>query len=72
MRCRGFCLDTYGNIVIIDSGTSQIKFLSKEGNLIETMNIFSSIVGVAWRTDQKLVVLSTESAENRLEIYSYL
>ena len=76
VRCRGFCVDTYGNIIIIDNATSQIKFFTKEGNLFETMNTldriwssFKHIFGVAWMTNQKLIVLSTYFC-NRLEIYS--
>ena len=78
VRCRGFCIDTFGDVIIIDNASHQIKFFTKEGNLFETMNIFSNetgcldeIIGVAWMTNQKLVVLRKESTFKRLEIYSW-
>ena len=78
MRCSSFCVDTCGNIIIIDDVTSQIKFFAKEENLCETMAItgrFSSEykhpIGVAWMINQKLVVLS-KYFNDILEIYSYI
>ena len=75
MRCRGFCIDTGGNVIITDDATSQIKFFTKEGNLFQTMDTFGKIagssevlIGVAWMTNHKLIVLSTHIC-NRLEIY---
>ena len=69
----GFCVDTYGNVVIFESGNSQIKFFTKEGILFQTMDTipdisgyYKSLDGVAWMTNQKLVVVS----KNMLEIYS--
>ena len=69
----GFCVDTYGNVVIFESGNSQIKFFTKEGILFQTMDTVSdisgyykSLDGVAWMTNQKLVVVS----KNMFEIYS--
>ena len=78
-RSRGFCVDTFGNIIIIDNANSQIKFFTKEGNLFETMHTVSTIsilinhkelIGIAWITNQKLVALSKDFF-NRLEIFSY-
>ena len=75
VRCRGFCIDPYGNIIIIDNATQQIKFFTKEGNLFETMNTFSGTssecghpFGVAWIGKQKLVVISGDFWHS-LEIY---
>ena len=72
VRCRGFCIDTYGNVIITDNATHQIKFFTKEGNLFKTMDTFSmearfmdEIIGVAWMANQKLVVLRTESTNIR-------
>ena len=69
----GFCVDTYGNVVIFESGNSQIKFFTKVGILFQTMDTvpdisgyYKSLAGVAWMTNQKLVVVS----ENMFEIYS--
>ena len=78
VRCSGFCVDTFGNIIITDTANSQIKFFTKEGNLFETMDKFSNetgcldeIIGVAWMTNQKLVVLRKESTFTILEMYSW-
>ena len=75
VQCRGFCIDTYGNVIVIDNATSQIKFFTKEGNLFQTMDTNSTIpywskhlIGVAWMSNQKLVVLS-KGFRNRLKIF---
>ena len=73
VRCRGFCIDTYGNIIIIDSGNSQIKFFTKEGNVFEKLDSFGGgsskpLFGVAWMGKQKLVVISGDYYYS-LEVY---
>ena len=75
VRCWGFCIDTYGNVIAIDNATHQIKFFTREGNLFQTMDTtttiryhFKHLIGLAWMSNQKLIVLS-KSFRNRLEIF---
>ena len=70
LRCRGFCVDTFKKAIVIENATPQVKFFTKGGNLFETMNILGDTIGVAWMTNQKLVILSRYSFDNILEIYS--
>ena len=76
VRCRGFCIDTYRNIIIIDSGNSHIKFFTKEGNVFGKLESFGGgsfnlLFGVAWMGEHKLVVISGDYYCD-LEIYSYI
>ena len=75
MQCRQFCVDTCGNVIVIDDATQQIRFFTKGGDLFETMDTFGGIpdqlIGVAWMNKHKLVAVSSKSVWTRLEIYSY-
>ena len=78
VRCREFCVDNHGNIIITDNATHQIKFFTKEGNLFETMDTFSGTLsecehpfGVAWIGKQKLVVISGDFWHS-LEMYYFI
>ena len=73
-----FCLDTKGNIIIIDQGTHQIKIFSKEGNHIRTIGergqqpgMFYYPRGLALNKDLSLVVMS-QSDNFRLQIFSFI
>ena len=63
MQSRGFCVDTCGNVLIMDDVTYQFKLFTKEGNF-EGMyrfggeNNFKGLKKVAWMTKQKLVVIA--------------
>ena len=71
-----FRLDTFGNIIISDTMTEQVKFFTKEGKLFYTLGekddklrILNSMNGLALTSNNKLVVL-TNNLDFDLQIYS--
>ena len=60
-----FCLDSYGNFIINDIKTGEVKFFTKEGTLFQKLGksgnaprLFDYITGLTLTANHKLIVLS--------------
>ena len=71
-----FCLDSFGNFIINDVKTDEVKFFTKEGTLFQKLGGFGSdpglflhITGLTLTANHKLIVLSMYTHFN-LQIFS--
>ena len=71
-----FCLDSFGNFIINDCETHEVKFFTKEGALFQKLGKFGFIAGLFWcitgltlTANHKLIVVS-KFGSFRLQIFS--
>ena len=73
-----FCLDSFGNFIINDIKTGEVKFFTKEGTLFQKLGksgnapgLFHYIIGLTLTANHKLIVLSMYGDFN-FQIFSCL
>ena len=71
-----FCLDSYGNLIINDVNTDEVKFFTKEGALFQKLGdsgpgpgMFMYITGLTLTANHKLIVVSM-FGDFKLQIFS--
>ena len=72
MHCRGLCVDTCGNVIIIDSTTSQIKLFAKRAYIRRHIEYFQENNRSSLDDQPEISCFIYGKFNVRLEICSYL